>query len=83
MWNFGDYKCVQVRKLSSLHPRCPTALYVHPHTEVVMVGTGNLGVLEPSCDYHDKFVCDRATSHSRPLCAALYNEVFDQVYILY
>lgn len=79
VWNIGDYKCVQIRKFSNLHPKSPTAIYVHPHTEVVMVATGNLGVLEPSSDYHDRYVCDRAFSHNRPLCGALYNDTFDQV----
>jgi len=79
VWNIGDYKCVQVRKFNTLHPKCPIALYIHPHTEVVVGATGNLGVLEPSSDYHEKYVCGRAYSHSRPLCGALYNDVFDQV----
>ena len=71
--------CLQIiNRCSALAPHPPTAFYVHPYTEVVLIGTTHLGALEPLVD-DDQFAGDRVVSHDRPLCAALYNHNFNQV----
>ena len=47
-----------------------------------MVGTNQLGALEPSLEDEPLSGRVEVMSHEKPLCAALYNENFNQVYTL-
>lgn len=61
-------------------PHPATAFFVHPYTELVLIGATQLGALEPlDVDDREQLMKEKAISHEMPLCAALYNENFDQV----
>ena len=73
--------CLQIiNRCHSLMPHPPTAFFVHPYTELVLIGATHLGAMEPLVvEDREQYAIERAFSHDMPLCAALYNENFNQV----
>ena len=81
IWKIGDQMCMQIiNRCHALLPHPPTAFFVHPYTELVLIGATQLGALEPlDVDDREQLLKEKAISHEMPLCAALYNENFNQV----
>lgn len=73
--------CLQIiNRCHALLPHPPTAFFVHPYTELVLIGATQLGALEPlDVDDREQLLKEKALSHEMPLCSALYNENFNQV----
>ncbi|KAL9972869.1 hypothetical protein ACROYT_G019251 [Oculina patagonica] len=79
IWDMRDLCCVQTIPARSLlpGPHLISSLYFNSKSHCIFVGTNQLSVIEgkseePS-EEHD------ITSHFKPICAAIYNDLFDQV----
>ena len=84
VWDIQDQLCVQsCHRCQPLQPHLPTAFFLHPHTGVLLVGSSQLGALEPNLDDEQLNMRGEVVSHEKPICAALYNENFNQVLLYY
>ena len=80
VWNISDQTCLQIiNRCHPLLPHPPTAFFVHPFTELIMIANSRLGALVPTTKEDDYQKSIGEKTHDRPLCAALYNENFGQV----
>ena len=79
MWDLQDQGCLQVLQcFGKLGTQVPYAYCLNRHNSLLLLATNQLGVLEPSSG-GEFFGCRDICSHSKPLCAALYNANFNQV----
>ncbi len=83
VWSIEHQLCVQnCRRCQLLLPHPPAAFYLHQRTGSILVATNEIAILESSqCEEQVSRGALRGeiTSHEKPLCAALYNENFNQV----
>ena len=83
VWSIQHQLCVQsCHRCQSLLPHPPTAFFLHPRTGNVILGTNQIAALESSqCDEQGTGGALRGEiiSHEKQLCAALYNENFNQI----
>lgn len=79
MWDLQDQDCLQVvQRFGKLGGQAPYAYCLNRHNSSLLLATNQLGVMEPSSG-GEFFASRKISSHSRPLCAALYNANFNQV----
>ena len=79
VWDLRDQDCLQVMQhFGKLGTQVPYAYCLNRHNSLLLLATSQLGVLEPSSG-GEFFASREISSHSKPLCAALYNTNFNQV----
>lgn len=85
IWSIQHQLCVQsCHRFQPLLPHAPTGFFLHPCAGIVFVGTNQLAALESVLD--DEQLAGgmgnrrEVVSHDSELCAALYNENFNQVW---
>lgn len=83
VWSIARQICIQsCNKCKPLLPYTPSAFYLHPQTGNILVATNQIASLKSS--YYEQQVADATArrdivSHEQPICAALYNKIFNQV----
>ncbi|XP_028518792.1 WD repeat-containing protein 49 [Exaiptasia diaphana] len=79
IWDMRDLCCVQTIPSRSLlrGPHPISSLYYSSKLHCILVGTNQFSVLEGKNEEPSEE--REIASHTKPLCAALYNDLFDQV----
>lgn len=83
VWSIPRQICIQsCNKCKPLLPYAPSAFYLHPQTGNVLLGTNQIAYLKSS--YFEQQIAEAMAkkdivSHEHPICAALYNKIFNQV----
>ncbi|KAK3740293.1 hypothetical protein QZH41_018524, partial [Actinostola sp. cb2023] len=79
IWDMRDLCCVQTIPSRSLlpGPHPISSIYYSSKLHCILVGTNQFSVLEGKNEEPSEE--REVASHTKPLCAALYNDLFDQV----
>ena len=81
IWDTRDHCCIQTipSRLTDIGSHPITTVFYNKKLQTLLLGSNMLAVLEKKSRWEASNTDDEPTSHTKPLCGALYNDLFNQV----
>jgi len=81
IWDARDHLCIQTipSRLTDISSHPTTTVLYNRKMQTLLLGSNMLAVLEKKARFETTSTEEDPTSHPKPLCGALYNDLFNQV----
>lgn len=81
IWDTRDHCCIQTipSRLTDVGAHPITTVFYNRKMQTLLLGSNTIAVLEKNKRSESNNTEDKSTSHPKPLCGALYNDLFNQV----